>query len=41
MKEIHIKISEELKKELQAEADKKEMPLATYIRFIITERKKY
>lgn len=40
MKEIHIKISEELKKKLQQEADEKEIPLATYIRLIIAERNK-
>lgn len=40
MKEIHIKVSEELKAQLQKEADKLEMPLATYIRLIISERNK-
>ena len=38
MKEIHVKVSEELKKELQEEAEKLEIPLATYIRLIITKR---
>ena len=35
MKEIHIKISEELKEQLKKEAEEKEIPLATYIKIII------
>lgn len=40
MKEIHIKISEELKEQLKKEAEEKELALASYIRLIISERKK-
>ena len=38
MKEIHIKVSKELKEKLQEEADELEIPLATYIRLIISKR---
>lgn len=37
---MHIKISDELKKELVEEANKLEMTLASYIRMILIERKK-
>ena len=37
---MHIRISEELKKELTEEAKKLEMPFASYIRMLLIERKK-
>lgn len=40
MKEIHITISEELKKQLKKESEEKGLALASYIRLIISERKK-
>ena len=37
---IHIMISDELKQELQEEADKKQLSLNAYIRMILIERGK-
>ena len=37
---MHIRISEELKKELAEEAKKLEMSFASYIRLLLIERKK-
>ena len=37
---IHIKINEELKKELKEEAEKKGHSLNAYIRMILIERRK-
>lgn len=37
---MHIKISEELKKELVEEAKELEMSFASYIRMLLIERKK-
>lgn len=37
---IHVLISKELKKEILKEAEIRQLPLATYIRQIILDRKK-
>ena len=41
MKNIIVRLSEELKKELQEEASKKGLSLNSYIRMILIERKEY
>lgn len=37
---LHIRLSEELKKQLQEEAKQLEMNLTSYIRMLLIERKK-